>query len=102
MPRKETIELRGKPLRDRFNDPLPDAQQPTWREIRGAVVVPRGSGDFEQRGPVIIKGFMIRLPSSVAVEDTDTVRVRGDEYEIDGAVGDYGKVKIFYTIGVNV
>lgn len=101
MPRKETIELRAELIMGRFNDPLPDVDQPPWREVPGATVVPRGSSDFEQRGPIIIKGFMIVVPSSVQVEDTDTVRVRGEEHEIDGAVGDYGRKKIFYTIRVN-
>jgi len=110
MPRKESIELRAALLTGRFNDPLPDAEQPQWREIPGAVVVPRGSGDFQQRGPIIIKGFMIKLPAGVRdvngepveIRDTDGVRVRGEIHEIDGAVGDYGKALIFYTIGVNV
>jgi hypothetical protein len=102
MPRKETIYLRGELITGRFGDPVPETDQPAWREVPGAVVVPRSSGDFEQRGSIIIKGFMVKLPSSVQVEDTDTVKIRGDEYEIDGAVGDYGKAKIFYTIGVNV
>jgi len=101
MPTKESIELRGRQLTGRFDDPLPDAEQPQWREVPGATVVPRGSSDFEQRGPIILSGFMIVVPSSVAVLDTDGIKVRGEEHEIDGAIGDYGKKKIFYTIRVN-
>jgi len=101
MPKKETIQLRGAQLTGRYDDPLPDVQQPQWRDVPGATVVPRGSSDFEQRGPIILSGFMIVVPSSVQVVDTDGVRVRGEEHELDGAVGDYGKKKIFYTIRVN-
>lgn len=102
MPKKETIQARAALKVGRFNDPLPADQQPPWREINGAVVVPRSAGDFEQRGPIIISGWMVRIPGSTEIEDTDDVMIRGEQYQIDGSVGDYGKVKIFYTIGVNV
>lgn len=101
MPKKESIWVRPPTATDRFNDPLPEVEQPAWREIPGATVVPRGSGDFQQRGPIIISGFMVKLPGTAEVGDTDHVKVRDIEHEIDGVVGDYGKAKIFYTIRVN-
>lgn len=100
MPQKESIWVRPPRATDDFNDPLPGPEI-EWREIPGATVVPRGSGDFEQRGPIIISGFMVKLNGSAEVADTDEVKVRGIEHQIDGVVGDYGKAKIFYTIRVN-
>lgn len=102
MPKRETIQLRAALKVGRFNDPLPDDQQPQWRDVDGAIVVPRSAGDFEQRGPIIISGWMVKLPGGTPIEDTDDVRIRGEQYEIDGSIGDYGKALIFYTIGVNV
>lgn len=109
MPKKETIRLRRAQLTGRSNDPLPDAEQPQWHSIPGATVVPRGSSDFEQRGPIILSGFMIKLPGTVydsegvlfRPSDTDDIEVRGEVQEIDGAIGDYGKALLFYTIRVN-
>jgi len=101
VPRKETIQLRGQLAEGRHGDPLVGVPQPQWRTVNGAVVVPRGGGDFEQRGSIVVKGFMIKLPPSVAIEDTDAVMVRGEEHQIDGPVNDYGKALIFYTIRVN-
>lgn len=101
MAAKETIKIKGKLLVDRFNDPLPDADQPDWRETQ-ATVVPRSAGDFEQRGEVIIAGFMVILPANDPIIDTDILEIRGQEHEIDGVVGRYGKkAKILYTMRAN-
>ena len=72
-------------------------------------MVPRESQDYEQRGSIIIKGFMVALPGTVRdnlgqvveIEDTDEVEVRGEVHQIDGAVGDYVKRIIFYTMRAN-
>jgi hypothetical protein len=101
VPKKESIWVRGALEVDQFNDPLPDVDQPDWREIPGCVCVPRSAGDFEQRGPIIISGWLVKAPGQAVIQDTDAVKIRGKEYEIEGSVGDYTKAKIFYTMAVN-
>ena len=96
MAQKETIRIRSARPTDRFNDPI--GPVPAWRDVPGATVVPRESQDYEQRGPIIIVGFMIRVGPTVVVVDTDEVEVRGEVYQIEGAVADYlRKGKIFYV-----
>lgn len=99
MPRKEPIELRSQQERDRFNDPVGPA--PEWRQVPGAIVVPRNSQDYEQRGPVIVSGFMVVVGPKVEVDASDEVRVRGKVHQIEGEIGDYGSRKIFYTERAN-
>lgn len=99
MPRRETIEVRSQRELDRFNDPI--GPEPAWRAIPGATVVPRSSQDYEQRGAIVISGFMVVVPSAERVEDTDEIRIRGEVYQVDGAIGDYGRRKIFYTMRPN-
>lgn len=95
MPKKETIRIRpGRPT-DRFNDPI--GPVPEWVDIPGATVVPRTSTEDEQRGPVIISGFMVVVGPAVAVRHTDELEIRGKIHQIDGEIGDYGRRKIFYT-----
>lgn len=101
MPRPEKIRLRSAQLKDEFGDPLPDLDQPDWREVSADAVVPRSAGDWEQRGPIIITGFLVKLKPSVEIYDTDEVEIRGRLHQIDGAVGDYVKTKLFYTVRVN-
>lgn len=103
MAKKETIRLRPGRELDRFNDPV--GPEPAWHSVPGAIVVPRNSQEYEQRGPIIIAGYMIALPpvikdtSGTTLDLTDTweVEVRGDVHQIEGAIGDYGKRIIFYT-----
>lgn len=109
MPRKETIQLRHEQIKGRFDDPLPGADQPQWKTIPGAVVVPRGGSDFDQRGTIILSGFLIKLPAKVydadgvefVMADTDEVMVRDELHQIEGPVRDYGKVKLFHTMRAN-
>ena len=98
MARKERIRVRDLAAENMHGDP---ASLKPWRNVDGAVVVPRSSGDFEQRGPIILSGYMVVLPGSVAIKDTDEVEIRGELQQIDGSVGDYTKRKIFYTRRVN-
>jgi hypothetical protein len=104
MARKENIKARPRRPLDRFNDPVGDL--PAWREIPGATVVPRNSHEDEQRGPIVISGFMIVLPSRVtdlaglpvALEETWEFEIRGDVYQVEGDIADYGRKLIFYTM----
>lgn len=95
MPKKETIQVR--PPRARDDDGDPWGPEPAWVDIPGATVVPRESQDYEQRGPIIISGFMVAVGPAAVVGDNYEVKVRGEVYQIEGAVGDYGKRKIFYV-----
>lgn len=104
MARKETIEVRPIGELDRFNDPVgPPA---TWQEIPGATVVPRNSQDYEQRGPVVVEGFLVVVPSpvrdvagqAVPLRDNWEVRARGEVYQIEGAIADYGRKIMFYLM----
>lgn len=97
MPRKEPIQLRSKPQRDRFNDPI--GPEPQWRDVPGgAVVVPRTTiNEDDRRGEIVIGGFMIVVGPKVAVEHSDQVRVRGEVHDIEGDVADFRTRKLFYT-----
>jgi hypothetical protein len=95
MAQKEPIKRR--PARPtRMGDPV--GPVPAWIEIRGCLVVPRESQDFEQRGRVVLSGFMIKAPRTATVLATDEIMVRGEIYQVDGAVGDFRrKGKLFYV-----
>jgi hypothetical protein len=100
MAQKETVETRPPQDVDEFSDPT--GATPDWVPIRGVTVVPRESQDYEQRGPIIVSGFMLRLPASADVGDNNEYRIRGKIHQTDGAVGDFGrKGKIVYTKRVN-
>lgn len=104
MARKETIRVRPGRELDRFNDPV--GPEPEWRTVPGAVCVPRNSQEEERRGTIIIAGFMVVLPSvikdssglDVPLADDWEVEIRGKVYQIEGALGDYGRRLIFYTM----
>lgn len=96
MAAKEKIRLRAPRPEDKFGDPT--GTVPDWRDVNGATVVPRSSSEYEQRGTIIISGFMIRVPRSTAVQNGDEVEVRGKVYQIEGEIGDFGRPgKIFYV-----
>jgi hypothetical protein len=95
----ENIKLRTARPEDEFGDPIGAVGE--WRTVRARNVVPRSSDDYEQRGTIIISGFMIVVSSSVEVDAQDEVEVRGKVYQIDGEIGDYGRKKVFYTTRAN-
>lgn len=95
----ENIRLRAARPEDDFGDPT--GPVPEWRVVRAIAVVPRSSQDYEQRGEIIISGFMIVVASRVEVDAHDEVEVRDKVYQIDGEVGDYGRKKLFYTTRAN-
>lgn len=95
MAKKEIIKTRAPQARDDFNDPTGAVS--AWVEL-SAVVVPRESSEYNQRGPIIISGFLLRLPASAEVSDQHEFEVRGKIYQIEGAVADFGrKGKIVYV-----
>ncbi len=104
MAKRETILVRPGQKKDRFNDPVGDA--PLWSEIPGATCVPRNSSEDEARGPIVISGFMVALNAPVRdtfgvltpIGDDWEIQIRGNVHQIEGAVGDYGRKIIFYTI----
>lgn len=102
MPKKETIRVRPPREEDRGGDPI--GPVPAWREIPGAIVVPRSSDEYEQRGAIIVSGFMVVLgpttPDSL-VTKLDEIEVRGEVYQIDGEIADYIKKRIFYVTRPN-
>jgi hypothetical protein len=95
----EVIRLREALEEDEFGDPI--GSPPAWRPVRAQKVVPRSSDDYEQRGTIIISGFMIVLSSSVDIDSREEVEVRGKIYQIDGEIGDYGRKKVFYVTRAN-
>lgn len=104
MAKKETVLMRPSRPLDRFNDPT--GPVPVWREVPGAVCVPRNSEEDERRGPIVIAGFMVALNSPVRDKDGVVVplahdweiTIRGEVHQIEGDVGDYGRKVIFYTL----
>lgn len=107
MPAKESVRVRPQRELDEFNDPI--GPVPEWRTVPGVTVVPRSSQEDEQRGQIIISGFMLALPSKVkdtagqdvVLSDTDEFEVRGEVYQVDGAIGDYGRRTILYVMRPN-
>ena len=99
MATKENIRLRSARAKDKFGDPT--GPVPAWRTVERCTVVPRESQDYEQRGEIIISGFMVVVASSVEVDAQDEVEVRGKVYQIDGEIGDYGRKKVFYVTRAN-
>lgn len=56
------------------------------------VVIPRVSGETEDRGRVILSGYQIwapETPGQVSPEATDQLQVRGEVHNVDGVPGDY-------------
>lgn len=100
MPAKEKILLRSAQEKDKFGDPK--GPVPAWREVTARAVVPRTSVDTDQRGPIVISGFMVSLSPGTPILDNDEVQIRGKVHQIEGVVADYGKKgKLFYTKRVN-
>jgi hypothetical protein len=95
----ENIKLRAAREENDFGDPI--GPVPEWRTVRARNVVPRSSDDYEQRGTIIISGFMVVVSSSVEVDAHEEVEIRGKVYQIDGEIGDYGRKKVFYTTRAN-
>lgn len=100
MAAKETIRVRPPRAKDKFGDPV--GPVPAWVTISGCIVVPRESQDYEQRGPIIISGFLVRLPASAIVSPHHEFEIRGEVYAVDGDVADYKRRgKIVYTTRAN-
>lgn len=96
MARKETVRARPPAEEDMFGDPAGDDE--AWVDIPGTTVVPRESSEYQQRGQIIIHGFMLRLPAPAVVGDNWEFEVRGEVFQVDGAIGDFGrKGKIVYV-----
>lgn len=100
MAQKEKIRLRAASTKDKFGDPV--GPVPPWRDVTARAVVPRTSVDTDQRGPIVISGFMVSLSPGTPILDNDEVEIRGKVHQIEGVVADYGrKGKLFYTKRVN-
>lgn len=103
MAAKETISVRAPQELDQFNDPV-GPEQP-WRDVPGATVVPRSSQEDDRRGMIITSGFMVALPGRVTdttglevlLTDRHEFRIRGEVYQVEGAVGNFGRKIILYT-----
>lgn len=100
MASKENVEIRPPRPEDKFGDPI--GPEPAWVVVSRCTVVPRESQDYEKRGPVIIHGYMVRFPPGTAVTDRHEIRIRGEVYQVDGAVADFRrKGLIVYTMRAN-
>jgi len=89
----ETITVIPAAGRDEYGDPLPAGPAVT---IRGCVVLPRRVNSPE-RGMVLIDGFEVfavdpaEMEKALQVTARDTIRCRGDDYQVEGTPGDYRK-----------
>lgn len=100
MAQKETVRIRPPQPTDKFGDPT--GPEPVWVDVPRCTVVPRESQDYEQRGPIVIHGYLVRMPASTVITDRHEVEVRGEVQQIDGAVADFRrKGKIVYTMRAN-
>lgn len=90
------------PGRDSRGQPIPGSLVET--PVPGCVVTPRAEtpsvgGDQQQARDTVIVGFTVYDPSRTDWKTTDRVRIRGEECEITGEPGDWGRSPFSGTLG---
>lgn len=84
---RETIEIVRRAARDRFGDAPPLG---TPVPVRGCKVWPRTGVEEGTGAEVILDGQNVFIPKGKPLPTaTDTVRLRGDDYEVVGTPGIY-------------
>jgi len=87
---RETVQYRAPQDTDEVGDPIGPA--PSWIDIPRCRVWPRESD--EQGTTVIISGFGVHIPAGAEtpmVNPLGRMKVRGNEYEVDGQPGDFAR-----------
>ena len=82
----ETVtRLRATTTTNRYSDTERDWSNPDELAIDGCAVAPRDSPETpgDNRDGIII-GFTVYAPEGADVTATDRLRVRGDDYDVDG------------------
>lgn len=70
---------------DRYNNTVEDWTTPTSVDIEGVGVEPRPSAEDNRDGRnAVVSGFTLYLPAGSAVTAKNRMRVRGDDYAVDG------------------
>lgn len=73
-----------------------------YETVPGAMVWERGSQELTGQRDTVVEGLSALLPAGTAVAATDRVRVRGVEYEVDGAPVTWRSPLTGYDGGVQV
>ena len=84
----ETVLVRAKPIVNGDGDKTPGAVR---GELKRCIILPRASSETAERGIVAIEGFTVWAPAPVlfTVLASDVMVIRGKEYGVEGAVGDW-------------
>lgn len=84
------IRLRAGTTSDRYNSAVDDWTDPDELEINSCAVAPRLDSEDRTNGRQgVIVGLTVYAPAGADILATDRVRVRGDDYEVDGEPGDW-------------
>lgn len=85
---RETCTVKRSPTKGRTGDVTPGA---VVGDLTACIIWPRFSSEDSERGTRIIEGYTVFAPAPVAIEvrATDTITARGDDWNIDGAPGDW-------------
>lgn len=84
----ELVSVQRAPSEDAFGDKQPGEMVGL---LKRCIIMPRASRENAERGIVSIEGFTVWAPAPVTIEvlATDVIVVRGEEYGVDGVVGDW-------------
>lgn len=90
------------PGRDERGQPIPGPLTET--EVEGCAVVPRQQapdvgGELQQYRDTVFVGWTVYAPAGTDWLTTDQVRIRGEECDITGEPGDWGRSPFTGTAG---
>lgn len=74
---------------DRYGNAISDWTSATRTDIDGCAVAPRSSSEDNIGRQAVIVGLTVYAPAGADIRPTDRLEVRGDDYEVDGDVGDW-------------
>lgn len=86
----ETVVISRAPTIDRLGDKVPGS---VVGSLTSCIVWPRESTEDANRGVIILDGYTVWAPAPIAIEvrATDTVALRGKDWNIEGVPGDFRK-----------
>lgn len=80
--------LRGTTVENRYGDDQWDWTDPAELTITGCAVAPRDSTEDHNEGrQAVLIGFTVYAPAGTVVLPSDRLRIRGDDFEVDGEPG---------------
>lgn len=91
----ETV-IRRRAGKDRFGDPLPDADQDA--PIDGVRVAPLDTRENTNAANTVVTGFTLQMPPGTDILPTDQLKVRGFWRAVIGEPFDAGRKGILVTV----